>query len=142
MASTGADVIGPSIEYAADGLAASISIEVALPGGGIPQISELRFKERWERPYRDQRWRLTEYAYELLDHERGLRTALHLHHQDWFVVNFHVVVHEHCESPIGSSACEHYAGVPVSDGSEALDRLMSVWLDDVVPDCSRLTCLE
>ena len=138
LGSTGADVAGPTIGYVAGGLAAGVSIAAALPGSGIPQNSEIRFVERWERPYLDQPWRLTEYAYDLLDHERDVRLALHLHHADWFVANFRVVVHEHCEKPIGVARCAHYAGRPVNGGLDALYRLLAVWMEDPPPDCSAL----
>ena len=119
-----------------------ITIEGDLPGSGIPKTSQIELRERWMRAYRDQPWRLTEYSYELLDQERGVRLALHLHDTPVFIDRYRVVVHEHCESPIGQAACHHYAGVPVADGFQAVDRLLGAWLSDTPPDCSDLICLD
>jgi hypothetical protein len=142
VGSTGADVVGPRIDYARGQLIADVSLEADLPGAGIPKSSELRFRERWTRPYQDQSWRLHEYFYELVDHERDARRALHLHDSEWFVEKFRVVVHEHCESPIGTAPCDHYVGLPIKDGHDAIDRLMGIWTRDDGPDCSELVCLD
>ncbi len=71
-----------------------------------------------------------------------MRYALHLHDTTFFVDAYRVVVHEHCEAPIGETTCAHYAGIPVADGFEAVDRLLAAWVRDTPPDCSTLTCLE
>ncbi len=68
--------------------------------------------------------------------ERGLHDA------DWFVRTYRVVVHEHCERPIGTTHCDHFAGTPVRDGYEALDRLMETWTHDDPVDCTSYACLE
>ena len=52
------------------------------------------------------------------------------------------MVHEHCERPIGTTHCDHFAGTPVRDGYEALDRLMETWTDDDPVDCTSYACLE
>jgi hypothetical protein len=142
VASTGADLAQPRIRYTRDDLEADVSIRGDLPGSGIPKSSQVDLTERWVRPFRDQPWRLVEYAYELLDHERDVRFALHLHDQDWYVDNLRVVVHEHCDSPIGNVRCRHYAGDPIAGGHEAVDRLLEVWTRDAPLDCAALTCLE
>lgn len=142
VASTGADLAQPRIRYASGELEADVSIRGELPGTGMPRSSQVDLRERWVRPFRDRPWRLAEYAYELLDRERDVRFALHLHDQDWFAERFRVVVHEHCESPIGRVRCRHYAGDPVDDGYAAVDRLLEVWTRDVPLDCAALTCLE
>jgi hypothetical protein len=142
VASTGADLAQPRIRNTRDHLEADVCIRGDLPGSGIPTSSQVDLTERWVRPFRDQPWRLIEYAYELLDQERHVRFALHLHDQDWFVDNFRVVVHEHCESPIGTFRCRHYAGDPVAGSYEAVDRLLEVWTRDVPLECAPLICLE
>lgn len=83
-----------------------------------------------------------EYEYELLDHDRDFRRAWHLHDHDFFVDRYRVVVHEHCESPIGSIACDHYAGEPVRDAFAGVELLLDAWVDPNPPDCRALTCLE
>lgn len=142
VASTGADLAQPRIRYTRDDLQADLSIRGDLPGSGMPKSTQVDLMERWVRRFRDRPWRLLEYAYELLDHERDVRFALHLHAQDWFVDTYRVVVHEHCESPIGTVRCSHYAGDPVADAYEAVDRLLEVWTRDVPLDCTALTCLD
>lgn len=102
----------------------------------------MRFSERWARPYRDHPWRLAEYAYELLDYERDARFALHLHDKAWFVDNYRVVVHGHCETPIGNVRCKHDGGAPVADGLQAVDRLIEIWTLDTTPDCAAIGCLD
>jgi len=141
VATTGADVVVPRIEYTRGALSAQLFVDGELPGSGIPRTSMIHVVERWSRSYLDRPWRLDEYAYELLDHERDLRIAFHLHDAEWFVANHRVVVHEHCERPIGVSRCQHYAGTPIAGGFEALDRLMAAWVSDSVEDCSLRTCL-
>ncbi len=82
-----------------------------------------------------------EYVYELLDRGRDFRRAFHLHFPDWFERRFLVVVHEHCERPIGEVECEHYEGVPIRDAFAGVLALMDIWASDP-PDCSALRCLE
>ncbi len=135
-------MVQPRIRYASGQLEADVSIRGDLPGSGIPRSSELHLREHWVRPFRDQPWRLVRYAYELLDHERDVGFALHLHDQDWFVDTYRVVVHEHCESPIGSVRCPRYAGDPVVDGYHAVDRLLEVWTRDAPLNCAALVCLD
>ena len=142
VASTGADVGSRRILHASGELEADISIRGDLPGGGVPRTSRVDLREQWMRPFRDQPWRLVQYAYELLDHERDVRFALHLHDRDWFADTYRVVVHEHCESPLGTVRCKHYAGDPVADGYEAVDRLLEVWTRDSPLNCAALVCLE
>ena len=111
-------------------------------GVGMLKNSQVHLRERWTRPFRDHAWRLVAYAYGLLDEERDVRFALHLHDQDWFIDTYRVVVHEHCESPIGSVRCKHYAGAPVADGYQAVDRLLEIWTSDTPLDCAAHVCLE
>lgn len=142
VASTGADVVVPRVRYLAGRLDVEISLDADLPGSGFPKSSQLQFVERWARGFRDQPWQLVEYTYELIDHERDSRRALHLHNADWFIQTYRVVVHEHCERPIGTTHCDHFAGTPVRDGYEALDRLMETWTHDDPVDCTSYACLQ
>ena len=68
-----------------------------------------------------------EYAYELRDHERDFRQAHHLHDRDVFVHRFSVVVHEHCERPIGRVECAHYEGSPIRDAFAGVVALVEAW---------------
>ncbi|HET7026101.1 MAG TPA: hypothetical protein VFI28_00260 [Candidatus Limnocylindrales bacterium] len=81
-----------------------------------------------------------EYVYELLDHERNIRRAFHPHDAEAFIRRFQVVVHEHCEHPIGSSVCDHYEGSPVRDAFAGVRLLVDAWAGET-PDCSALVCL-
>jgi hypothetical protein len=80
------------------------------------------------------------YEYEIVDHQRDYRRAFHLHSPDWFERRFLVLVHEHCERPIGSVRCEHYEGSPIRDAYAGVTALMDTWTGPA-PDCSRLRCL-
>lgn len=111
-----------------------------LPEGRRPPRSILELRERW-RPVGADAFERAEYAYELLDRERSVRRAFHLHDADVFVRRFQVVVHEHCEQPIGRSVCDHHEGSPVKDGFAAVLLLVDAWTGDR-PDCSALPCLE
>ena len=82
-----------------------------------------------------------EYVYELLDHQRDFRQAHHLHDRDVFVRRFSVVVHEHCERPIGSVDRAHYEGSPIRDAFAGLVALVDAWTADP-PECGDLRGLE
>lgn len=119
----------------------SFSLRGFLPDAGSPPLSVLDVRERWVAvgPGVLERG---EYEYELLDHERGYRRAFHLHDRSDFVRRFDVVVHEHCEQPIGSSPCPHFAGFPVRDGYRGVELLLEAWIEPDAPDCAALTCLD
>ena len=121
----------------------SLSFELRglLPDAHQPPRSVLELREVWQ-PSEAGDLERRDYAYELLDHERGYRRAFHLHDRDRFVDRFEVVVHEHCEQTIGRAPCDHVAGHPVRDGYRAVEMLMAIWVDPVVPDCAPLPCLE
>jgi hypothetical protein len=119
----------------------SFALRGFLPDGRTPPLSVLEIRERWRRlgPDQVERW---EYEFELLDHERGVRRAFHLHHADEFIRRFHVVVHEHCERPIGTAPCDHVVGSPVRDGYRGVEILLEAWIEASLPDCSTMPCLE
>lgn len=110
-----------------------------LPDSRTPSRSELVVQEKLERVGPDEYVRVA-YAYELLDHERDFRRAFHLHDPEWFAREFLVVVHEHCECPIGQRTCGHYEGSPIKDAYTGVMTLMDAWCADP-PDCSQLPCL-
>lgn len=120
--------------------AMSFELRGFLSDGRVPPLAVVEVRERWRRlaPDRVERW---EYEFELLDHERGFRRAFHLHDGEYFVRQFHVVVHEHCENPIGVAPCAHVAGVPVRDGYRGVDLLLEAWIDPSPPDCEAMDCL-
>lgn len=115
-------------------------IRADLPGVGAPS-STVRVYEVW-RPVDGNRFERSDYEYELLDRVRGFRRAFHLHDRQAFVRRFDVVVHEHCESPIGAATCDHYAGFPVRDAFAGLELLIDAWVDPERPDCDEMACLE
>ena len=112
-----------------------------LPDGRQPPKAVLEVREVWGRVEADA-FERRGYAYELLDHERGFRRAFHLHDADVFVRRYAVVVHEHCERPIGIAPCTHVSGGPVRDAYRAVELLMGIWVDPSIPDCATLPCLE
>ncbi len=119
----------------------SFALRGFLPDAHQPPRSTLELREVWQ-PSESGALERRDYAYELIDHERGYRRAFHLHDRDWFAERFDVVVHEHCKHPPGTAACDHLAGHPVRDGFRAVEMLMAIWIDPVVPDCAALPCLE
>lgn len=110
-------------------------------GGGPSRGASVVVRERW-RPGSDGHLERTDYEYELLDRDRELRRAFHLHDRDWFIDRHQVVVHEHCEHPLGAAPCQHLEGSPVRDAFAGVMRLMEVWTDPEIPDCRALPCLE
>ena len=110
-----------------------------LPDGRQPPRSVVEIAERWT-PRGDE-YERTAYRYELIDHERNHRRAFHRHDDAYFERTFGVVVHEHCESPIGQVRCPYFFGPPVRDGFRAVELLMATWVSDG-PDCDALPCLE
>ncbi len=121
----------------------SLSFELRgfLPDGRNPPRAVLEVREIWQ-PAPGNAFTRTEYEFELLDHERGFRRAFHLHDAEAFVRRFQVVVHEHCEGPIGSAPCAHMAGYPVRDVFRGVELLVDAWIDSQTPDCAVLPCLE
>ena len=101
------------IESASTG-ARTFDLRGYLPDGRLPPRAIVELRETWV-PDGSGALERVEYAYELLDHERDFRQAHHLHDRDVFVRHFSVVVHEHCERPIGNVECAHYEGWPIRD---------------------------
>jgi hypothetical protein len=120
----------------------SLSFELigSLPDGRQPALSTLEVRERFA-PIGGDRFERDRYEYELLDHERNVRRAFHLHDPEWFERRYLVVVHEHCENPINQVACAHYQGSPIRDGFAGIVMLIDAW-SGMPPDCSELPCLE
>jgi hypothetical protein len=116
-------------------------LRAELPGAPVSSSAIAVVRELWQ-PETDGTFARSEYAFELLDHDVGSRRAWHLHDQDYFVDRFQVVVHEHCERPIGVVTCHHYAGLPVRDAFASVELLVAVWVDPDPPDCASLICLE
>lgn len=133
--STGAEVES-TLTYGQDGGSAQLELIGHLPGG-----ASLVVKERWLRTFHDRQWEPSGYIYELLDVERGFRRGWHMHNPNWFARRHRVIVHEHCEQPIGTVACDHYAGVPVPNGWAGVDLAMKAWLVEF-EGCAGLVCLE
>jgi hypothetical protein len=127
-----------TVEEAATG-ARTFDIRGFLPDGGQPPLATVEIRETWFRG--GDAFERTAYAYELVDRERDVRRAFHLHDPDWFERRFLVVVHEHCERPIGVVDCEHYEGTPVRDAFAGVLALIDAWTGDPA-DCSRLHCLD
>jgi hypothetical protein len=112
--------------------------ELVGPQDGVPARVEIR--EEFV-PLRPDVYERTRYAYDLRDEARGYRRAFHLHSPESFMREYLVVVHEHCERPIGTVECEHYEGSPVKDAFAGVRVLLDVWTD-APPDCGSLRCLD
>lgn len=137
---TGAYVDGPILRSTADG-SVELQIIASLPGPGKPAHASIEIVEQWV-PV-EGRWRLSSYAYELVDRELRRRRAFHLHDYLEFAVAGGQPAHEHCEEELGRPRCAHYAGIQLDDGHDAVDRLMTAW---ATPDqqlgCDELRCLD
>lgn len=120
----------------------SLTLELigSLTDGREPPLSTLELRERFQ-PVAGDLFERDRYEYELLDRERDYRRAFHLHDPDWFERRYLVVVHEHCERPIGRAACAHYHGSPMRDGYAGVVRLIDAWTGEQ-SDCSLLVCLD
>jgi hypothetical protein len=119
----------------------SLSFELigSLPDGPAPAPSTLEVRERF-RAVAGELFERDGYEYELVDRARDLRRAFHHHDPEWFERRYLVVVHEHCEQPIGETACDHYHGAPIRDAYAGVMALIDAWTG--APGCSRLRCLE
>jgi len=111
-----------------------------LPDGDALFRAAVAIREEF-RPVGGGWYERSRYEYELVDRARDLRRAFHLHVPEWFERTHLVVVHEHCERPIGTIRCPHYEGSPVRDSFEGIARLMDAWTADPI-DCADLRCLE
>lgn len=112
-----------------------------LPGSPISARTRIELVEHWAAD--GNAYRLIGYRYELIDHENDRRRAFHRHDDALFIRAFDVVVHEHCEEPIGVARCAHVAGLPKRDGFEALNELLAAWSTppaDAI--CADLPCLD
>lgn len=120
----------------------SLSFELvgSLPDGREPARSTLELRERFQ-PITGGGFERDRYAYELLDRERGFRRAFDLHDPEWFERRYLVVVHEHCERPIGTAPCAHFLGSPIRDGYAGAVALIDAWTGEP-PDCSAFGCLD
>lgn len=128
------------IEWEREGMDLVLDVVVLPPVSRGARV-EIALQERWQ-PVGQERWQLAEYGYDLRDFQVGYRRALHQHDQDYFVNQFGVATHEHCEAVMGRETCEHYAGTPCRGALDGLERLCSVWLAGKPPDCSELRCLD
>lgn len=118
----------------------SFELMGSLPDGTRLGRSRLVIREGFRRISPDL-YERARYEYELVEQVRDFRRAFHLHFPEWFERRFLVVVHEHCERPIGVIDCEHYAGQPIRDAFAGVTSLMDIWTAEP-PDCKALKCLE
>lgn len=118
----------------------SFELTGALPTEPGATRSTITVREAFE-PIEPDRYARIQYEYELLDGARDYRRAFHLHFPEWFRQRYLVVVHEHCERPIGRVTCDHFEGSPIKDAFAGVLALMDAWADEA-PDCADLRCLE
>jgi hypothetical protein len=127
----------PSIDQT--GVARRLALRARLPSEG-PVRAVVEIRETWIADGQGG-FERSEYVYDLIDHEQDFRRAYHLHDAEWFQRRLLVVVHEHCERPIGHVDCEHYVGTPLKDAYAGVVALVDAWTSDP-PDCGDLRCLE
>jgi hypothetical protein len=111
-----------------------------LAHSGASRTPRLEIRESLA-PIGDGRYATQRYEYELLDANGDQRRAFHMHDPDWFARELYVLVHEHCEHPIGRIDCDHYAGTPVKDSYAGAVRLIAAWTAGPM-DCASFDCLE
>ena len=141
---SGVEVVGPEAPDPLEvrrmpGGTTAIAIAGQLPAWGATPSASLLVRETYE-PVGSNTLERTSYAFELIDHGRGFRRAFHQHDDAWFVRHHLVVVHEHCERPIGFAPCAHFEGTPVRDGFAGILALLDAWII-APPDCSTFRCL-
>lgn len=116
------------------------SFSADLPGSATPKPAVIKMAEIWA-PERPDDFSRREYAYDFIDYPLDRRRAFHGHDPDYFAREFQVLVHEHCEEHLGSPACNHYYGLPMS-GFEAIRRFASIWGQPTQLGCARLHCIS
>lgn len=123
-----------------DGGVLGFDIEAVLPGAGAPNAAEIRLSETW-RP-RGAGFERDEYEYELVERERPRRRAFHRHHPETFLRRAETAIHEHCEEVLGQPECDHYVGLPLRDGYEAIERIQLAWTEADNLGCAGLDCMD
>lgn len=116
------------------------SFSADLPGSATPKPAVIKLAEIWA-PGRPDDFSRREYEYDFIEYPRDRRRAFHGHDPDYFAREFGVLVHEHCEEHLGSPACDHYYGLPIS-GFEAIRQFASLWGRSTQPGCARLRCIS
>jgi hypothetical protein len=138
LRNVGATVPEPTLDRYHSG-EVGFELVAALPGPDIPAPATIELDEIWTPA--GERYERTEYAYDLIEHPFDRRRAFHAHDTATFAARFGVLVHEHCEETLGRPTCGHYYGFPVTDGYEALDRLLAIWSLPSPLGCSGLRCI-
>jgi hypothetical protein len=134
----GATVPEPALDrYESGGV--GFEFTAALPGSDQPRPAVVRVGEIWE-PSGDGYGR-AEYLYDLIDYPMDRRRGFHSHDTAVFIRRFGVLVHEHCEEALGRPTCDHFYGIPIENGYEALDRLLSTWGQPGPLGCAALRCI-
>lgn len=96
-----------------------------LPGSDRPRSAVIRVGEIWEPS--DDGFDRVEYLYDLIEYPMDRRRAFHSHDTAVFARRFGVLVHQHCEEVLGRPECPHYHGIPITNGYDALERLLGTW---------------
>ena len=136
----GFEVDGPAAEFDESGhIVFGVKGTTSTASGNVD--AEISLDEVWQ-PMPARRWERDEYAYDLIDHGRGRRRALHLHDRALAEASLRSTVHEHCEEVIGAPACGHYLGHEIPDGHVALELLTGAWLEPGPLGCDRLVCID
>ena len=111
-----------------------------LPGDGLPEPATIKLSEIWVPGDRARDFDRTEYEYDFVERARNRRRAFHSTHRDFYARHFGVLVHEHCEETIGTPACGHYYGLPVT-AYEAIARFTAIWGQPGPLGCAELRCM-
>lgn len=115
------------------------SFTARMPGSDAPKAATIKIVEIWA-PDAGEFVRV-EYDYDFVEHPLNRRRAFHRHFEDYFLREFGVTVHEHCEEILGMPACEHYFGLPV-DADEAIRHFTIRWGQPGPLGCDQLRCIR
>ena len=120
-----------------------IGFEVSgqMSGTGEPKPAIITATEVWQAVGAD-RYERAEYAYDLVDFPCNRRRAFHMHDVPTYLTRLGVTAHEHCEEVLGEPTCDHYLGLPIYSGYEALNALLTCWSDPGPLGCARLRCVR
>jgi len=136
----GASFPVPAVVRYEDTLNVGFEFTAALPGPSSPQPAIIKLSEIWA-PVQKDVYDRREYEYDFVEHPLNRRRAFHGHHPEYFLRNYQVVVHEHCEEILKQPTCLHYYGLPVN-GYEAIQRFASLWGQLGPLGCNSLRCMQ
>jgi hypothetical protein len=137
MRNEGAEVPEPELDRYDDSDDIGFELVGEMPWPTDPKPAELSARELWSPAGRDRYDRIG-YVYELIDRPHNRRRAFHLHDPEVFLKRLGVPMHEHCEEIMDHPVHEHYLGLPIANGYEALNALLTCFSTEEPFGCASL----